>query len=109
MVLYSGLELKEFSTFFLTGAYQNLGSVLSNPCYEVVFSNESNVGAYISIDGTTNNFRVGAGKIFKIASYSRRNNWPVSEYLFKRGTQFQIKRTTTNGSGYMVLNLLTTI
>jgi len=104
MVLYTSFEIKEFNAASLTAGYQVFGAVLSNPCYGGVIVNESDVAVYISVDGTTNNFRVGADKIFHLTSLPRHSTLVLGEYLLKKGTQLYIKQATAAGTGIIVFN-----
>ena len=108
MALSAGLELKEFNAASLNGSFQNLGTVLSNPCYEAVISNESDVGVYITSDGTTNQIRLSPGQILPLSYYSRHNTLTEGAYVFKKGTQLQIKQVTAPGTGAIIVNVLTT-
>lgn len=108
MALAAGFELKEFNAASLTGSFQNLGTALLNPCYDAVLSNESDVGVYISIDGTTNIIRLSPGQILPLKNYSRHFDNTEAAYLFKKGTQLQIKQVTAAGTGAIIVNILTT-
>jgi hypothetical protein len=105
MALLTAFELKEFDSASLTNAYQNFGSALGNPCYGAVLSNESTVGVYISIDGTTNTFRLSPGQILQLIPYSRHNTALKGSYMFKEGTQLSIKYVTGAGTGAIIANL----
>ena len=104
MVLYTSFEIKEFNSAALTAAYQAFGTVLSNPCYAGTIVNESTVPVYVSVDGTTNNFRIGAGNILELSSLPRHSTLTMGEYLLKKGTQLYIKQTTGAGTGIIVFN-----
>ena len=104
MALSSAFEIKEFNTAFLTAAFQVFGTVLSNPCYEATIINESDEAVYISVDGTTNSFRVGAGKTLPLSTIPRHHTWNLGEYLLNKGTQLYIKQTSGAGSGIIVFN-----
>lgn len=108
MSLLAGLELKEFNAASLSGSFQNLGSTLDNPAYQVVFSNESNVGVYITTDGSTNQIRLSAGQILSLSYYSRHNTYTEAAYVLEKGTQLQIKQVTGSGTGAIIVNVLTT-
>lgn len=104
MVLASSFEIKEFDAASLTGAYQTFGAVLTNPCYEATIINESNVAVYVSVDGTNDNFRVGAGMTLPLTTLPRHSTWNLGEYLLNKGTQLYIKQTTAAGTGIIVFN-----
>lgn len=108
MALFAGLELKEFNAASLTGAYQDLGSVLSNPCYRAVISNESDVGVYVTSDGTTDQIRLSPGQILVLTFNSKHNNYNEGSYVFKKGTQLEIKQVTAPGTGAIIVNVQTT-
>ena len=108
MALFAGFELKEFNAATLTALYQNFGTALINPCYYAVLSNESNVGVYISIDGTTDTFRLSPGQILVLNSYTRHNTLTEAAYVFKNLTQLRIKQVTAAGVGAIIVNILTT-
>lgn len=107
MSLLAGLELKEFDAASLTGSFQNFGAILANPGYYVVLSNESNVGVYITTDGTTNQIRLSPGQILPLTFYSRHNTLTEGAYVLKKGTQLQIKQVTAAGVGAIIANVLT--
>lgn len=107
MALFTEFELKEFDSASLTGAYQNFGTALTNPCYEVIISNESNVAVYISKDGS-DDIRVGAGVTITVTALRRFNTLTEAVYLYKTGTQLQIKQVTGAGTGTVVANVFTT-
>lgn len=108
MALFAGLELKEFNAASLTGSYQNLGSALGAPCYRVVLSNESDVGVYISTDGSSDDIRLSPGQILPLTYFSKHNNYNEGSYVFKKGTQLQIKQVTAAGTGTIIVNIQTT-
>lgn len=109
MALFCGLELKEFNAASLTGSYQNLGTALSNPAYQVTISNESDVGVYISTDGgSTNDIRLSAGQILLLTYYSRHNDDTKGAYVLKKSTQLKIKQVTAAGTGAIIVNVQTT-
>lgn len=108
MALFAGLELKEFNAASLTGSFQNFGTALSNPCYYIVISNESDVGVYISIDGTNNTIRLSPGQILPLTYFSRHNAYTEGAYVLKKGTQLSIKQVTAAGTGAIIANILTT-
>jgi len=104
MALSSAFEIKEFNATTLTNVYQAFGAVLTYPCYEATIINESNVAVYVSVDGTTNSFRVGAGKTLSLSTLPRQTTLTKGEYLLNKGTQLYIKQTTGAGTGIIVLN-----
>lgn len=108
MSILSGLELKEFNSASLTGSYQNFGSALSNPCYYAYFVNESDVDAYITRDGSTDQIRLPSSSQVPMTFFSWHNNYVKGSYLFSKGTQLQIKQVTASGTGAIFVNLLTT-
>lgn len=108
MSLVAGFELKEFNAASLSGVFQNLGTALTNPCYEAVISNESDVGCYISIDGTTNTFRLSPGQILPVKNYSRHFTNTEAAIVFTKGTQLRIKQVTAAGTGAIIVNIYTT-
>jgi len=108
MALNAGFELKEFNAASLSGSYQNFGTVLLNPCYDAVISNESDVGVYITIDGTNNTFRLSPGQILPLKNYSLHFSNTQAAYLLKKGVQLQIKQVTAAGTGAIIANILTT-
>jgi len=104
MALSGAFEIKEFNAASLTNVYQTLGTVLSNPCYEATIINESNVSVYVSVDGSTNSFRIGAGMTLPLSTLPRQTTLTQGEYLLNKGTQLYIKQTTGAGTGIIVFN-----
>ena len=109
MTLHSYFEIKEFDAGALTGAYQTFGVPLSNPCYGAVIINESDTPIYISIDGSTDNFRVGAGYSLKLSGLPRHTTLTKGEYLLNKGTQLYIRHNLPPGGGFVVFNALMTM
>ena len=109
MTLHSYFEIKEFDAGALTGAYQVYGVPLSNPCYGAVIINESNTTVYISVDGISDNFRVGAGKTLKLIGLPRESTFKKGEYLLNKGTQLYIRHNIGPGIGVIVFNALMTM
>ena len=108
MALNTQFEIKEFNAAFLTGAFQVFGTPLSYPCYEALICNESDMPVYISIDGTSDNIRIGAGKTFRLTGLPRHNTWTRGEYLLSQGTQLYIRHNIGPGIGVIVFNALMT-
>jgi len=104
MALASGFEIKEFNAAALTNVYQAFGTVLSNPCYEATIINESDVAVYVSVDGTTNSFRIGSYMTLPISVLPRETTLTKGEYLLNKGTQLYIKQTDSAGFGIIVFN-----
>lgn len=108
MVLYTDFEIKEFDSAALVGWYQPFGTALSNPCYGAVISNESDTPVYISVDGVTDNFRVGAHITFDLKGLQRHDTLDRGEYLLPKGTQLHIRHNLPPGTGFIVFHALMT-
>jgi len=109
MTLISDFEIKVFEAILLTGAYQFFDKTLSRPTYAAVIVNESTASVYISVDGTTDSFRVGAGKTLYLNGIPRHRTLTKGEYLLKKGTQLYIKHNIGPGTGTIVFHALMTI
>lgn len=109
MALYAGHELKEFNAASLSGSFQDLGTVLGAPCYYAVLTNASDVGVYISIDGTNNTFRLSPSQSLTLYSYTRHTDYNDASYVFKSGTQLEIKQVTAAGTGAIIVTILTVV
>lgn len=108
-MLLSDFEIKVFDAILLTGAYQPFDKSLSGPTYAAVIVNESTASVYISVDGTTDSFRVGAGKDLYLNGLPRHQTINKGEYLLKNGTQLYIKHNVGPGTGIIVFHALMTI
>lgn len=108
MSIISGKELKEFNAASLSGTYQNFGSALSSPCYYAYFVNKSDVDAYITSDGSSNQIRLPSNSTVPMTFFSWHNHYIKGSSLFAKGAQLQIKQVTAPGTGTIFVNLLTT-
>jgi len=106
MSLITEFDVKEFNAALLTGAYQAFDTILLYPCYEATIINESDTAVYISVNGTDNSMRIGAGKTLRLTGLNRHTTIPNGEYLFAAGTQLYIKHNIGAGTGMIVLNAL---
>lgn len=101
-------ELKEFDMTSLDGTYQNLGSVLSNPALKVQFLNSSDVDVYVSVDGSTNKFRIPAGSSITFDESTAPIPNRGQEYYMDVGTQMTVTQVTGAGSdGDLVAHIVT--
>jgi hypothetical protein len=91
------LELKEFDADGLTDTYQNFGSALSNPGIEITLSNDSDVDAYITKDGSSNWIRIRANSTITFGDTTDTRN-VSDEYVLKKGAQLKIKQVTGAGA-----------
>lgn len=107
MALFTYFELKEFDSASLTGSFQNFGSALSRPSFEVEIYNGSDVDAYISTDGSTNEIRIASGERLPFRMANRYNAQTEGVIIFKEGTQLQIRQVTGAGTGTIFANILT--
>jgi len=108
MTLQATFEIKEFNSAALAGWYQVFGIPLSNPCFAAVIMNESDTPVYISVDGSADNFRVGAHQTLPMSSIPRHSTTNKGEYLLNKGTQLYIRYNIGPGSGYIVFHALMT-
>ncbi len=96
-------------TPFITAAYKNFGSVLTNPAVKVMFLNTTDIDVYISIDGTTNKWAVpsGVGITWDESTYNIPNKG--QEYYLAVGTQLTVTRagTVNSTSGNVYANIIT--
>lgn len=107
MAEFLGFELKEFDTATLTANYQNLGSALLNACKHATIMNNTSVDVYVTTNGTTNDFRIPAGKELVIPSYDQHNTRNDGSYVFKKGTQLKVKQVTAAAAGSVVVHIFT--
>lgn len=107
MAEFTRFELKEFDTATLTGSFQNLGTVLANAANYAEFINTSTVDAYITIDGTTNAFRIPAGKSVPLPSYPQHNANNDSAFVLRKGTQLKVKQVTAAAAGALIAHIFT--
>jgi len=106
MTLITEFDEKEFNAALLTNVYQAFDNPIEYPCYEATIINESDASVYISVNGTANSLRVGAGKTLRLTALSRHTTITAGEYLFAAGTQLYIKHNVGPGTGIIVLNAL---
>lgn len=107
MAEFYRFELKEFNAASLNGTFQNLGSALSNAARYVHIWNTSDVDVYITANGTTNDFRVPSNGDLPIPSYTQHNTLNEASFVFKKGTQLQIKQVTAAGTGVIIVHIFT--
>lgn len=108
MTQHAYFEIKEINSVSLLAWYQTYGTPISRPCYAAVIINESNTPVYISIDGSTDDFRVGAYQTLSMKSLPRNSTSNKGEYLFNEGTQLYIRHNIGPGAGFIVFNALMT-
>lgn len=105
MALFTRYELKEFDTSTLSDSFQDFGMALSNPAIHAEFINTSTVDVYVSIDGSTNTFRIPAEKSVPIPSSPRNNN--DGSFVFTKGTQLQVKQVDDAAAGTLIAHIFT--
>ncbi len=92
------IQLLEFDSTTLTGAYQNFGAVLAYPAIKIVLFNTSDVDAYVSRDGTTNYVRIPAYGTLTLDESTLYFRGCDQEYYFMKGSQLEIKQVTGAGT-----------
>ena len=107
MTLISELDFKIFNAASLTAGYQAFDSIVAYPCYEATIFNDSDVPVTISVDGNTDNLRIGAGKSLRLTALIRNKTVGEGEYLFPAGQQLYIANKVA-GTGFITANLLMT-
>lgn len=107
MAEFYRFELKEFDAATLSGSYQNLGAALSNAARYVQFFNTSSVDVYISIDNSTNSFRIPAGGNLPVPSYPQHNTKNDGSFVFKKGTQLKVKQVSAAAAGAIIAHVFT--
>lgn len=105
MSQYASFELKEFNAASLTGAYQNFGTALSDPCYEMIIFNTSDVDVYVSKDGTNDTWRIPSGSNLPVRPSNKIDSLNRSSFILKVGDQLEIKQVTAAGTGNIIANL----
>ncbi len=101
-------ELKEFDATGLDGTFKNLGSALLNPAMKIQFFNTSDVDVYISIDGSTNKFRVPAGATTTFDESTSPIPNKGQEYYMAVGTQMTVTQVTGAGAdGDIIAHVIT--
>jgi hypothetical protein len=89
----------------ITGSYTAFGPPLPGHARIVVFTNATDKDVYVSVDGSTNNFRI-ASNSFKLFDFS--TNRIQNDGLFvQEGTQFYIKYASAPGSGSAWIEVIT--
>jgi hypothetical protein len=106
MAPFAKFELKVFSAASLTGSYQDFGLPLEDPAYEVVLSNESDVGCIITTN-TADDIRLTPGQILPLRGAYPRGDNTDGYFILRKGTQLQIKQATAAGTGSIIANVLT--
>lgn len=105
------VELKEFVASTLTGAYQNFGSVLSNPAIKVNIFNTSDVDVYMNYDGNVDQtFRIPSGGVLTLDESTLYFRGIDQEYYLPKGAQLTLKQVTAPGtSGNIIAHIVTRI
>lgn len=107
MALTAGFVLKVFDAASITNAYQDFGTPVSHPAYHMTITNTSDVGVYISTDGTTNDILVPAGVSLVFVAQRPWNPTPNAVYILQKNKQLYIKQVTAAGTGSIIANILT--
>lgn len=80
-------EVREVAFGALTNSFVNLGAAISRPLNEITFINETNAAVYVSLDGTTNHWRISPGTCRTI-------DVKANDGYFEEGQQFSVKYAT---------------
>jgi hypothetical protein len=90
----------------ISGSYAAVGAPLANPCRLICITNNTDGDMLFSIDGTNDHLFVGAGsfKLFDVQTNSRPVN--EDEYVFRVGTQFYVKESTSPTTGDVYIEAL---
>ena len=100
-------EYKTFDATSLTGSYQNLGSVATNPVRKLALWNTSDVDCIISTDGTNDEFYLPAGGTLFIDEWRSNMRNANASYVLSDGTQLEVKQVTGAGaSGDIIAQLI---
>lgn len=107
MSKFMSFEYKTFDATSLTGSYQNLGSVASNPVRKLALWNTSDVDCIISTDGTNAHFYLPAGGTIFIDEWRGNLRTDDASYVLPDATQLEVKQVSGAGaSGDIVAQLI---
>jgi hypothetical protein len=107
MSKFMTFEYKTFDATSLSGSYQNLGSVATNPVRKLALWNTSDVDCIISTDGTTDEFYLPAGGTLFVDEWRSNANNSQASYVLRDGTQLEVKQVTGAGaSGNIIAQLV---
>lgn len=97
--------VREIAFGSISGSYTAIGSSLTDHARIVILSNSTNAEVYISVDGTTNNFRLAANS-FKLIDFA--TNKIRDDGLFVPiGTTFYVKQVSgAPGSGAVWIEVI---
>lgn len=79
--------VREVAFGSLTNTYAALGGVLTRPVNVITFLNETDAAVYVSMNGTSNHFRISA-------QTARTIDIKANDGLFEVGQQFYVKYAT---------------
>lgn len=100
-------ETRKFDSASLTGSYQNLGAVTTNPTISISMFNGSDVAVLISKDGTNDDWEIPAGGTQTFDSRDVHDNFgDMSKYILPKGAQLEIKQVSGAGTGNIIVNLM---
>ncbi len=80
-------EIREVAFGSLTGSFVQLGGDIVRPLNEITLMNETNAAVYVSLDGTTNHFRISPGT-------ARTIDIKANDGLLEIGQKFYVKYAT---------------
>ena len=102
--------MKEFDATTLDGTYKNLGSALSNPAIKIQIFNTSDVGVYLSKDGSTNFMRIPAHSTLTLDESTLYFRGIDQEYYLPKSTQLTLTQVTGAGTlGDVICHVITRI
>lgn len=105
MAKTSVFQSVSFDSSGLTGSFQNFGSVMAAPVYEMSIRNDSNVHVYISVDNSANTWQVADGDTLHLRARNKYNDNEEASILVDKGIQLKIKQVTGSGTGLIVANI----
>jgi len=97
-------ELREIAFGSITGSYQAVGSATGAPARIVEIFNGMDEDLYLSLDGTTNHFRLFAGSGL-VLDLCANQNFDKGMFLAEQ-TTFYVKEANTPSSGSLAISVI---
>lgn len=101
-------ESKTFDATSLTGSFQNLGAVLSEPAIVLTLYNTSDVDVIVTKDGSTSNWIIPTLGTLTVDSREASSSQDPDLRLLPKSAQLKVKQVTGAGtSGDIIANITT--
>ena len=91
--------VREVAFGSITGSYTTVGAVTAHNARLVIFNNSTDKDLYLSVDGSTNNFRIASNSFKLIDLTANMSSNSEDAYFLPIQTQFWVKQTSAGAPG----------